>query len=201
MKTSLLAVAVIFEIAVFCSGAEIVHLQDEQQQDSSISKRSLKSGVSEINLSFQHGMRDFIVNGKTGKIGQGIPAFFTTLTSGSIGPNYAHDAIKFNDVSLNIGNGYNPSTGKFTAPVDGIYQISFSYLQKNGYASTVQLIKDGQVYTEVHASHKNYDQLSKTVLIQLKKSQTVWVRLSKSSGYAVYGRERYTTFAGYLISH
>ena len=57
------------------------------------------------------------------------------------------------------------------------------------------------MFTEVHASHKNYDQLSKTVLIQLKKGQTVWVRLVKHSVYAVYGRERYTTFAGYLISY
>ena len=46
------------------------------------------------------------------------------------------------------------------------------------------------MFTEVHASHKNYDQLSKTVLIQLKKGQTVWVRLVKHSVYAVYGRER-----------
>ena len=130
---------------------------------------------------------------------QSIPAFFATLTSGNIGPNYAHDAIKFNDVSLNIGNGYNPSTGKFTAPVDGVYQISFSYLQQQGYTSHVQLIKDGNVYTQLHANHKSYDQLSKTVLIQLKKGQTVWIRLVKSSGYAVHGRSKYTTFAGYLI--
>ena len=123
------------------------------------------------------------------------------MTSGDIGPNYANDAIKFNDVSLNIGNGYSPSTGKFTAPVDGIYQISFSYLQVNGYTSHVQLIKDGSMYTELHANHKNYDQLTKTVLIQLKKSQTVWVRLVKGSTHAVYGRNRYTTFAGYLISN
>ena len=132
---------------------------------------------------------------------QKIPAFFSTLTSGHIGPNYAHDAIKFNDVSLNMGNGYNPTTGKFTAPVDGVYQISLSYLQQSGYQSDVQLIKDGTVYSEVHATHKSYDQLSKTVLIQLKKGQTVWVRLRKSSSYAVYGRSRYTTFGGYLISY
>ena len=59
---------------------------------------------------------------------QEIPAFFATLTSVHIGPNYAHHAITFNDVSLNIGNGHNPSTRKFTVPVDGVYQISFSYL-------------------------------------------------------------------------
>ena len=123
------------------------------------------------------------------------------MTSGNIGPNYANDAIKFNDVSINVENGYNPGTGKFTAPVDGIYLISVSYLQQNGYTSHVQLIKDGAVYTELHAYHKNYDQLSKTVLIQLKKGQNIWVRLVKSSTYAVYGGGKYTTFSGYLISH
>ena len=135
---------------------------------------------------------------------KGIPAFFATLTSGDIGPNYAHDAIKFNDVTLNIGNGYNPSTGKFTAPIDGIYQISVSYLQRNGYMSYVQLIKDGKLYSYLHANHKNHDQLSKTVLMQLKKGQSVRPRGSvwyKSSSYAVYGSGRYTTFAGYLISY
>ena len=130
---------------------------------------------------------------------QNYSAFFATLTSGYAGPNYAHDAIKFNDVSINIGNGYSSSTGKFTAPDNGIYQISFSYLQRSGYQSHVQLIKDGVKYTEVHANHRNYDQLSKTVLIELKKGQKVWVRLPKSSSYAIYGSGRYTTFYGYLI--
>ena len=67
--------------------------------------------------------------------------------------------------------------------------------------SYVQLIKDGKVYSYLHANHKNHDQLSKTVLMQLKKGQTAWVRLVKSSSYAVYGSGRYTTFAGYLISY
>ena len=123
------------------------------------------------------------------------------MTTGRIGPNYADDAIRFNDVSINVENGYNPSTRKFTAPVDGIYLISFSYLQQNGYTSHVKLIKDDVKYTELHANHKNYDQLSKTVLIQLKKDENIWVRLEKSSTYAVYGSSTYTTFSGYLISH
>ena len=68
-------------------------------------------------------------------------------------------------------------------------------------SSYVQLIKDGAVYSEVHANHKSHDQLSKTVLVQLKKGQTVWIRLYNSSSYAVHGSGRYTTFAGYLISY
>ena len=122
------------------------------------------------------------------------------MTSGQIGPSYADDAIKFNDVSINVENGYDPSTGHFTATVDGIYLISMSYLQKNGYTSHVRLIKDGAVYTDLHSNNKSYDQLSKTVLIQLKKDENIWVRLEKSSAYAIYGSSRYTTFSGYLIS-
>ena len=129
------------------------------------------------------------------------PAFQATLTSGNIGPNYALGAIKFNDVSLNIGGAYNPSTGKFTAPVEGLYLFSVSYLQLNGYQSFVRLMKDNTVYSDLYASHKFHDQLSKTVLATLKKGQTFWARLEGNSVYAIYGRSRYTTFAGYLISN
>ena len=46
-----LAVAVMFEIAVCCFAVDILHLQDGQQDDSSsIEKRSLKSGVSYLNF-------------------------------------------------------------------------------------------------------------------------------------------------------
>lgn len=129
------------------------------------------------------------------------PAFQATLTSGNIGPNYALGAIKFNDVSLNIGGTYSPSTGKFTAPVDGLYLMSVSYLQQNGYTSHVRLMKDNTVYSELHANHKNYDQLSKTVLAVLKKGETFWVKLEKNSIYAVHGGGRYTTFGGFLLSY
>ena len=47
-KISLLALAMMLEIAVRSSAVDIWHLQDEQQEDasSSIEKRSLKSQVS-----------------------------------------------------------------------------------------------------------------------------------------------------------
>ena len=100
-----------------------------------------------------------------------------------------------------IGGAYNPSTGKFSAPVDGLYLFSVSYLQRNGYRSYVRLMKDNTVYSDLHANHRNYDQLSKTVLAMLEKGQTFWVRLERNGVYAVYGRGQYTTFGGFLFSH
>ena len=53
-KFSLLAVAVMFENAVCCFAVDILHLQDEQQDDtSSIEKRSLKSGVGYPNFAIK----------------------------------------------------------------------------------------------------------------------------------------------------
>lgn len=42
---------------------------------------------------------------------QTVAAFQATLQTGQIGPNYAEKAVKFNDVGLNVGNRYNPSSG------------------------------------------------------------------------------------------
>jgi hypothetical protein len=130
-----------------------------------------------------------------------VVAFQATLTTGKIGPNYAHGAIKFNDVSLNLGNGYNPSTGLFTAPMGGIYQFTATYLQQNGYSSHVRLIKGSTtIISDIHANHKNYDQLTKTILVALEKDETFWVKLEKGSTYAVHGSSRYTQFGGFLFS-
>ncbi|XP_028415473.1 uncharacterized protein LOC114538492 [Dendronephthya gigantea] len=80
-----------------------------------------------ITLNFDEGMRDFNVNGKSiGIQRQTLVAFQATLTSGNIGPNYADGAIKFNDVALNIGNGYNPSTRNLLLPL----QVFTSLLQR-----------------------------------------------------------------------
>ena len=127
-------------------------------------------------------------------------AFQATLTSGHLGPNYAAGVIKFNDVSVNIGNGYDSSTGKFTAPVKGLYQFTAAYLQQNGYTSHVRLMKNNAVVSDMYANHKNYDQLTKTILVTLEKGDTFWVKLEKSSIYSVYGSARYTQFNGFLIS-
>lgn len=40
--------------------------------------------------------------------------------------------IKFERVLVNEGNGYDPSTGKFTAPVDGVYFFSWTYHTNRG---------------------------------------------------------------------
>ncbi|XP_028415484.1 complement C1q-like protein 3 [Dendronephthya gigantea] len=154
-----------------------------------------------ITLNFEEGMRDFIVNGKgVGIQRQTLIAFQATLTSGNIGPNYADGAIKFNDVALNIGKGYNPTTGKFTAPIAGLYQFTATYLQRYGYNSGVKLMKNNNIISEIHANHKTYDQLTKTIFVVLAKGDTFWVELRNGSTFSIYGISRSTEFGGFLLS-
>jgi len=66
------------------------------------------------------------------------PAFRATKTNGqgSSGPS---TTIVFNQVNTNIGSCYNNSTGFFTAPVAGMYQLNFTGITNN--ASTDMTIE------------------------------------------------------------
>ena len=61
-------------------------------------------------------------------------------------------------------------------------------------------MKGNTVFSDLHAYHKNNDQLSKTILVALAKGETFWVKLVKYSTYAVHGGNRYTQFGGFLLS-
>src|SRR6218665_908864 len=50
-------------------------------------------------------------------------AFFAGLTD-NFGPVTEHTDIVFDRVITNIGSGYSPSSGRFTAPVNGVYQFN-----------------------------------------------------------------------------
>ena len=50
------------------------------------------------------------------------------------------DIIKFTDVMTNIGNAYDPVSGKFIAPFNGTYEFTLILLSgQAGYAATVEV--------------------------------------------------------------
>jgi len=74
-----------------------------------------------------------------GDIRGGCPVYFEARRdAGGTGG----DPIRWNVVVLNKGGGYNPSTGLFTAPISGVYNISFS-THSSGGAMNVRLTRNG----------------------------------------------------------
>lgn len=58
-----------------------------------------------------------------------------------------HETLKFDDVVTNIGNYYEPTTGKFTCPLPGIYFFTYHVLMRGGDGTSMwaDLKKNGQV--------------------------------------------------------
>ncbi|XP_030633616.1 complement C1q-like protein 4 [Chanos chanos] len=112
------------------------------------------------------------------------------------------EVLKFDDVVTNVGNYYEPSTGKFTCPLPGIYYFTYHVLMRGGDGTSMwaDLKKNGQVRASAIAqdADQNYDYASNSVILHLDVGDEVYVQLD---GGKVHGgnTNKYSTFSGFLI--
>lgn len=103
-------------------------------------------------------------------------------------------------VITNIGNGYNPSNGIFSAPIAGEYVF---FVNVQGYGTheiyvDIMLNGVGKVRTMVYTGGSDHDDAGPNlVVLSLRKEDRVWVAHFRGQGYNEYGH--LTTFSGFLI--
>ena len=137
------------------------------------------------------------------------PAFLayinaTTDTTINANTNYVFDGVKYN-----VGSHYNTSNGKFTAPVDGLYNFSFSiYLTNSGSStgnmSTMIEVNDAEYIgaAALGLARRNPNSSGGTITadltipILLSAGDTVNVK-SRSEVNRIY--QGHSWFSGYLI--
>uniref|UniRef100_K1QKY2 Complement C1q tumor necrosis factor-related protein 3 n=1 Tax=Magallana gigas TaxID=29159 RepID=K1QKY2_MAGGI len=108
--------------------------------------------------------------------------------------------IKFGQVLVNEGSGYSPTTGKFTAPLDGVYSFSWTYCTPKGSNAYLGGYVDGKLITKI----SNYEQASGWkntsghLVIKLKKGNQFWVQAFHSTAQLIH--EEYTFLSGYKLS-
>ena len=103
-------------------------------------------------------------------------------------------------VEYNIGSGFDSTTGKFTAPVDGIY---FFHARGRAFfdgdrASYIRYHVNGSQRTFVNSRHNDgYDTITTDAQFKLKKGDTVNIYF----GGLFYNPSHYhnTSFEGHLI--
>ncbi|KAB5577389.1 hypothetical protein PHYPO_G00209350 [Pangasianodon hypophthalmus] len=93
-----------------------------------------------------------------------------------------------------------PTTGKFTAPVKGVYYFGFSAFATGQYSMGVHLRKNGEQVVatyDYNSSHKDVNGANRAVLI-LEKGDEVYIGLW--SGLHIFDSyNRVSTFTGFLI--
>ncbi|XP_078317282.1 uncharacterized protein LOC111103848 [Crassostrea virginica] len=120
----------------------------------------------------------------------GVTSQSTTWNSGT---------LIFDKVILNVGNGYNPSTGIFTSPVAGtfvFYVTAVEYSKQDLYVDIV-LNSVSKVRTMGY-SDAAYQTGTNMVILNLQKGDSVWVRHYSGKGYYTSSAP-VTTFTGFLV--
>ena len=125
--------------------------------------------------------------------------------SSTVGPIPFHYAI------VNAGDAMDLTTGKFTAPVTGIYFFSFtgmadfpqsSSLLRLGIGFFLNANQVGRSFVdEANSVNRQKSQLTLQSTLYLKKGDQIWVQIIIiGSGVSLYDNEwHYTHFTGFLL--
>ncbi|XP_052817224.1 uncharacterized protein LOC128243468 [Mya arenaria] len=113
------------------------------------------------------------------------------------------DTIVFSDIQTNEGLGYDDVTGKFTAPVSGLYMFFMQVCVQNSVYVNLQLVKEANVLIGSSYFHtQGYPCSSAQVVTRLVESESVWVYCVLGRGSAQLYHDtnvRWTSFGGALV--
>ncbi|XP_038277924.1 complement C1q-like protein 2 [Dermochelys coriacea] len=125
-------------------------------------------------------------------------AFYVGLKS----PHEGYEVLKFDDVVTNLGNHYEPATGKFSCQVRGIYFFTYHILMRGGDGTSMwaDLCKNGQVRASAIAqdADQNYDYASNSAVLHLDSGDEVYVKLDGGKAHGG-NNNKYSTFSGFLL--
>ncbi|KAG8593203.1 hypothetical protein GDO81_000762 [Engystomops pustulosus] len=124
-------------------------------------------------------------------------AFSASHTYGMTSPG----PIRFNNLYVNYGSSYAPSSGKFLVPYLGVYVFKFT-IESYSHRVSGYLVVDGVDKIAFQSENINSSMYSDRMvtgdaLLELNYGQEVWLRLTSGSIPAQY--PPVTTFSGYLL--
>ena len=109
--------------------------------------------------------------------------------------------LQFNIVDCNDGQGYNVSTGVFTAPMAGMYHFYWSLLFVSGGNVRIDFKLNGteKVRSYRYTDDGHHSSTSGSIYLRLKVGDRVYLEADRDGGKI--HSDRYSTFGGELIRH
>ncbi|XP_050950022.1 cerebellin 13 [Labeo rohita] len=123
------------------------------------------------------------------------------LASGSqsFGPFDTRKTLLYQKIFTNVGNAYDPNTGTFTAPVNGVYFFRFYVHAHTPNQMAVSLHKNDQLQCSVYSlKPESNANGSNGVVLSLQKGDEVYTQLWENSWVFDDGNS-YTSFSGFLL--
>ena len=110
-------------------------------------------------------------------------------------------------VLVQVGTGFDGSTGIFTCQVPGVYFVTFSAGTYIGYPVDLTLNVTSSVYpvrphgglTRLSTSHDDYDTLSRSVLLELAVGDEMYLYLAAGGYLYGYPITKLTSFSAFLL--
>nr|CBX41666.1 putative C1q domain containing protein MgC1q17 [Mytilus galloprovincialis] len=124
------------------------------------------------------------------------PAFLAFVKQHLSIPN--EQIIKFDDVETNIGNHYNPLSGVFTTPKEGLYVMGCMIMAHADNDVHYKWMKnDTLILNGYVAKTGNPNSQTQSFVISLKRGDLI--SITKTGGGNIYGG-RYSYMSGYLLN-
>ncbi|XP_061176930.1 heavy metal-binding protein HIP-like [Saccostrea echinata] len=109
--------------------------------------------------------------------------------------------VVFGNIILNTGDAYDGTTGKFTAPKDGIYSFMWTILTQPGKYFNTEIVKNSNVIGYNHANGESGSSIfssgSSSAIIKMKKNDQVWIRTHGDHGKFAY--KNWSSFSGFKL--
>ena len=107
--------------------------------------------------------------------------------------------LKYDHVVTNWGGAYEPTTGIFTAPYDGLYSMACSLMSSPSNRVYLAVMKNGQRVSTVFSNSKTYPQAAQTLHLILNKGDRIWMQNNYNHNAKIHDKKVYNVFSGILI--
>ena len=123
---------------------------------------------------------------------------FTAILSNdtTIGPRAV---LKYDQVLTNWGGAYEPTTGIFTAPYDGLYSLSCTLISHPNNFVHLKMVKNGQKICMLYSAHRTYPQSAQILNVILNKGDRIWMQNHNNWNAKIHDGHMFNVFSGFLI--
>ena len=126
-----------------------------------------------------------------------VPVAFTVYLNGDLTVS-SGDKIPYDNIVINVGNGYSTSRREFVCPHAGLYVFygaGYAVLGANCY---LDIRKNNIALTTLYFREDHRTMGSNMAIVELAEGDNVSIT-SASSGCKLHGSKLFTTFSGFRI--